>query len=331
MKYKIILYSKYKMAKSYSYPSQFRYQGPRDETFKMFIDNILKDYGDISEKNRSDILDKEGLSYYYLSFTAPSFNPKENYEFLETLGDSTLNKAIMWYLARRFPAINCPDGIDILTRLKIKFIQKKSFASLSEKLGFLPFISTDFNRTISSREASFPGGKESQRDSSTTVSEEMTSTLEDVFEAFFGATELIIDKKYNIGMGYKICYKIVSRLLDKINISINYEDIVDAKTRLKELFDHNKHKGIGIFDYVRLDQDQCKFRKICKAAVRHIQDKGNPSFPPGKLVSRDSFIGIGEAHKYEDAEQLAATQALENLKTKGFVKNIPEEYIKYCT
>jgi len=290
------------MAKSYSYPSQFRYQGPRDETFKMFIDNILKDYGDISEKNRSDILDKEGLSYYYLSFTAPSFNPQENYEFLETLGDSTLNKAIMWYLARRFPAINCPDGIDILTRLKIKFIQKKSFASLSEKLGFLPFISTDFNRTIASL-----------RDSS-------SSTLEDVFEAFFGATELIIDKKYNIGMGYKICYKIVSRLLDKINITINYEDIVDSKTRLKELFDHNKHKGIGTFDYIRLDQDQCKFRKICKASVRHIQDKGNPS-----------FIGIGESHKYEDAEQLAATQALENLKAKGFVKNIPEEYIKYCT
>lgn len=287
------------MAKSYSYPSQFRYQGPRDETFKMFIDNILKDYGDISEKNRSDILDKEGLSYYYLSFTSPSFNQKENYEFLETLGDSTLNKAIMWYLSRRFPAINCPDGIDILTRLKIKFIQKKSFASLSENLGFLPFISTDFNRSIT---------------------EDMMSTLEDVFEAFFGATELIIDKKYKIGMGYKICYKIVSKLLDKINISINYEDLVDAKTRLKELFDHNKHKGIGTFEYVRMDQDQCKFRKICKASVRHTPDKGQPS-----------FIGMGEGHKYEDSEQVAATQALENLKSKGFVKNIPDEYIKYCS
>lgn len=286
------------MAKAYqSYQQAF--QAPRDETFKMFINNILKDYANISEKNRDEILDKEGLSIYYTAFTSPSFNPENNYEFLETLGDSTLNKAIMWYLSRRFPFINTTDGIDILTRLKIKFIQKKSFASLSEKLGFWPFISTNFNRS---------------------VPEDMTNTLEDVFESFFGATEMIIDKKYNIGTGYKICYKIVSRLLDKINISINYEDLVDAKTRLKELVDHNKHKGIGTIEYIKFDADSCKYNKICKSSVRHNPEKGNPV-----------IIGLGEGYKYEEAEQMAANRALEILKTQGFIKNIPEEYNKYCT
>ena len=284
-----------KLPVSMSSMSSTFYQGPRDYTFKMFIDNILKDYADVSDRHRQEILDKTGMLQYSLAFTSPTFNKLENYEFLETLGDSTLNKAIIWYFSRRFPSINSSDGIDILTRLKIKYIQKKSFAALSEKLGFLQFISTNFNRNSV---------------------EDITNTLEDVFESFFGATELIIDDKFKIGTGYKICYKIVSRLLDKLNITIAYEDLVDSKTRLKELFDHNKHRGIGTIEYIKFD---CKY-KLCKASVKHIPEGG-----------QQVIIGTGEGYKYEDADQIAATKSLETLKAQGFIKTIPEEYNKYCT
>jgi dsRNA-specific ribonuclease len=267
------------------------FQGPRDESFKIFINNILKEYGNISEKHRDEILDKEGMSIYSTAFTSPSFNNVDNYQFLEILGDSTLNKSIIWYLSRRFPFINTPDGIDILTRLKIKYIQKKSFASISEKLGFWSFISTNFNRNIQ---------------------EDVTNTLEDVLESFFGATEMIIDKKYKSGTGYKICYKIISKLLDKINISINYEELVDAKTRLKELIDHNKHKGIGIIEYIKFDQGN--------SSIKHIPEKGQPV-----------IIASGKSHKYEEAEQIAASKALDILKGQGFIKSIPDEYNKYCS
>jgi dsRNA-specific ribonuclease len=286
------------MANPYFYSSNPVYHAPRDHNFINFIDKILEEYGDVSKNNRENILDKEGLSYYYASFTSPSYNKDVNYEFMETLGDSTLNKAIIWYFARRFPQINSPDGIDILTRLKIKFIQKKSFSSLAEKLGFWPFISTNFNRSST---------------------EEMIKTLEDVFESFFGATELVIDKKYSIGTGYKVCYRIISRLLDKLNIFINYENLVDSKTRLKELFDHNKHKGIGSLEYLKQVETRGS-DKIYKSAIRRTLETG------------ESFIiGKGEGYKIEDAEQNAATGALETLKEQGFVKIIPDEYIKYCT
>jgi len=289
------------MANPYFYsqnPQQFIYHAPRDQNFIDFIDRILGEYGEVSKNNRENILDKEGVSYYYTVFTSPSYNKDSNYEFMETLGDSTLNKAVIWYFARRFPQINSPDGIDILTRLKIKFIQKKSFFLLAEKLGFWGYISTNFNRDLT---------------------EEKIKTLEDVFEAFFGATELVIDKKYSIGTGYKICYKIISRLLDKLNISINYENLVDSKTRLKELFDHNKHKGIGILEYLKQVETRGA-EKYYKSTVKRTIDTGEYS-----------MIGTGEGYKMEEAEQNAATNALEILKTQGFVKIIPDEYIKYCT
>jgi dsRNA-specific ribonuclease len=277
---------------------QFIYHAPRDHTFTEFIDRILDEYADVSKNNRESILDKEGISYYYTAFTSPSYSKDSNYEFMETLGDSTLNKAIIWYFARRFPQINSPDGIDILTRLKIKFIQKKSFSFLAGKLNFWPFISTNFNRSLN---------------------EEMIKTLEDVFEAFFGTTELIIDKKFSIGTGYKICYKIISRLLDKLDININYESLVDSKTRLKELFDHNKHKGIGTLEYLK-QAETVGAEKLYKSSIKRTIDTG------------ETFIvGRGEGYKMEDAEQNAATNALETLKTQGFVKIIPDEYIKYCT
>lgn len=291
------------MANPYFYSSvpqtqSFIYSAPRDHTFINFIDNIIGQYGQVSKKNRENILDREGLSYYYSAFTSPSYNKENNYEFLETLGDSTLNKGIIWYFARRFPQINSSDGIDILTRLKIKFIQKKSFSSLAEKLGFWPFISTNFNRDIK---------------------DDQIRTLEDVFEAFFGATEMIIDKKYGIGTGYKICYKIISYLFDKLNIHINYEDLVDSKTRLKELFDINKYKGIGSLEYLKT-AEVSGVNKIYKSTVKRKLDNG-----------QYFLIGSGEAFKLEEAEQMAASNALETLKNQGFVKIIPDEYIKYCT
>ena len=279
-------------------PQHIMYSAPRNHNFIEFIDRILEEYGDVSKNNRENILDKEGLSYYASSFTSPSYDENVNYEFMEILGDSTLNKAIIWYFARRFPQINSSDGIDILTRLKIKFIQKKSFSFLAEKVGFWPYISTNFNRELN---------------------EEKIKTLEDVFEAFFGATELVIDKKYSIGTGYKICYKIISRLLDRLSISIDYENLVDSKTRLKELFDHNKHKGIGIFEYLKQVQIRAS-EKIYKSSVKRTVESG------------ESFIiGSGEGYKMEEAEQNAATNSLEMLKTQGFIKIIPDEYIKYCT
>ena len=40
--------------------------------------------------------------------------------------------------------------------------------------------------------------------------------MEDVFEAFTAVTEMFLDKKYGLGVGYRYCYVIISRLLDEL-------------------------------------------------------------------------------------------------------------------
>ena len=71
--------------------------------------------------------------------------------------------------------------------------------------------------------------------------------LEDVFEAFFGATQWAIDKYIGMGSGFAICYNIISNLLDKdVRImkfvkrreqglpAIDYFDVCDSITILKQ-------------------------------------------------------------------------------------------------
>jgi dsRNA-specific ribonuclease len=278
------------------------YKGPRDETFKELLDNILKT-GDVSKKHRDEILNKEGLEYYSLAFTHATFDSQNNYEFLETLGDITLSKCVIWYISKKFPQINVPDGKDILTRLKNKIIQSKSYADFAESLGFWPFISTNMNR-----KSSYLRKK----------------TLEDVLESFFAVTELLLDKTYKVGAGYPVCYKILSKLLDNTGdfIRIDYNHLADKKTRVKEIFDFYNSRGIGKLEYEKngtivLGEDDVIYR----VRAKH-------TFPNGKY--RYIAMGEGDGVDFSIAEQDAAEKVLEVLEKEGYTKTIPQAYVRFC-
>ena len=84
-----------------------------------------------------------------------------------------------------------------------------------------------------------------------TIRYEKKKLLEDTFEAFIGVTELMIDEKIRHNVGYAIVYEILHSVFETVNISLKYEDLYDAKTRLKELFDlYNKgDSNIGTLQY----------------------------------------------------------------------------------
>jgi dsRNA-specific ribonuclease len=292
------------------------YYGKRDKTFILLLQNVIK----IGSPKLTNILtNQEIFKMFSDAFTHETVNNKNNYEFYETLGDATLNKCVLWYISRRFPQINCPDGSDILTKLKIKTIKSESFAAIAESLDFWNFISVEESLRLN------PNKKR--------------SILEDVCEAFFGVLELAVDQVTREGMGYNICYKILSTLLDKTDIKISYDEIVDNKTRVKEIYDaYSKIMG-GTIQYkfqcmycnsefmksAQLDDhfDKC-FRirnqpKIYTSVAYHVSD--------GKSLKMASATGQSP----QQAEQNTAKHVLVYLTNNGYIKNIPVEYTIFCT
>jgi len=256
--------------------------GKRDETFKNFLFQILK--RSKMRNNTIQTIINENVEMYSMAFTHPSADEENNYEYLELMGDSLVNNCIVWYLNGRFPQLRNPQCVKIIARLKINLVSKKSFYEFAEKMGMWSFVSAseDTKRT------------------------KMKKTLEDVFEAFFGATCLIVNERN--GMGYNICYNIIKSLFDEIDISLKYEDLYDAKTRLKETFDLYKYLGKIQYSNQRIEDIQYVEIHMWNENGRILLGKGSSALKP-------------------DAEQKAATNALINLKERHNVsKPIPEIY-----
>lgn len=159
------------------------------------------------------------IDMYEIAFTTPSFDSRYNYEMYEKLGDTAANKFLVWYFYRRFPQFHCPNGVKIISRLQINYASGRSFAVIADKLGFWPYIRIPVDKI------GFVNPKLKRK------------YLEDIFEAFIGVTELILDEHYMIGVGFNVIYSIMESIFDKMDIGLEDVDLFDAKSRLKELFD----------------------------------------------------------------------------------------------
>ena len=186
--------------------------------FKQLIKHILKKYALLNDHYIKIITSPENMLILERAFTHPSYDDTDNYEYLEFIGDSTVNKSIVWYSQRRFPHLRNEQGVQTFSQLKSNLVSKKSLSSLADKLDFWKFV----------------------RMSRETQERDKRKVLEDVFESFIGGIETIVDDCINIHSGYGVCYTIISKILDKIHISLEYKDLKDSKTRLKEIFDKSK-------------------------------------------------------------------------------------------
>ena len=257
------------------------YNGDRGVAFHKTIHSLLKRANIITD----NFVDEESMKVYDQAFTAVSANPNSNYEMYEQLGDVTVNRFIVWYMYKRFPQLKCPRGVKVVARLRINYGARQSFATIGEKLGFWSFISAS----------------EEER------SRRKKDLLEDCVESFIGATESIIDEKHKTGIGQIVVFDILSTIFDEIPISLRYEDLYDAKTRLKELYDFHK-TTLGQLKYTSTRDE------ICGIFSCEVSD------------SVFKIIGKGSASKQKDAEQKGAEVALLTLKRKGFIKTVPSEY-----
>jgi len=263
-------------------------------SFQQFIRNLILPCR-LDSEQLDLITDVLSMRLYQKAFTHVSVNAKHNYEVYEQLGDITVNKFLVWYFHNRFSHnLNSTFGVKIIARLRIKYGSKQFLSELSEKLGFGEYIQVAEVMTHGKR----------------------MSLLEDVFEAFVGVTEYIIDQRIHPGLGYISCYRILESWFNPIPIDLSYEQLFDAKTRLKELFDlYRDTLGTLIYE--------------CEKTIGSEPDGVN------QTVIK-VFRKVGTDRKYicsasspvnkALAEQLASEQALQILAQQGYTKEVPAEY-----
>lgn len=193
--------------------------------FKNFIASLLRK-GNLNQSEIDWVVNTH-LDEYARAFTSMAYDPSNNYEDLEQKGDASANAFLVWYFYNRFPQLNCPEGVPVVARLKIVYSAKATFFKIAKNLGFWSHIRAT----------------QTERDN------KEKSLLEDVFEAFVGATQSIFDNRFETGFGFVIACRMLKSFFDDVHISLEYEDLYDAKTRLKEYFDTNKQIGKLVTDF----------------------------------------------------------------------------------
>lgn len=248
------------------------------------MENFIRDL--LTKSLKEDMVDKilsTSFDRFKAAFTSKDYNEHENYEFFEQLGDLSINKFIVTYMGYRFPQLKSSNGVGVLASLRILYGSKDTLSSLSEKYGMDKFI-------ICTQEEMMDKNK-------------FRNILEDVFEAFFGALEYSIDKLWYQGLGYVFVYDLLSKLFDELYISIDYENLVDAKTRLNELKDEYKIN------------------------IKYKDSRLNDGMFVTELYVENKLAGRGLSNMKKNSQILAAEEALnwieKNLKIK---KEIPERY-----
>ena len=265
------------------------YLGLRDESFRDLIRGLLE-RGKLKAKYIDLLTTDESMKVYGQAFTAASANPDVNYEIFEQLGDVSANKFIVWYAYRRFPQLECPLGVKVVARLRINYGARQSFSEIGERLGFWPYISASEDDRLRKKK----------------------DKLEDCVESFIGCTEYLLDKAFRPGVGYAIVYDILSSIFDEIPMSLRYEDLYDAKTRLKELFDLYKSK-LGTWAFVDNRDDMLAISQVYmippnsrnKQVIKRKIGVGENDVIQ-EAPSDWQMMGEGKAAKKGDAQQKAA-------------------------
>nr|QBK86641.1 MAG: ribonuclease III [Marseillevirus LCMAC102] len=257
------------------------------EEFKTFIISLLQK-ANLQSKTLKKYTDAKSLAIFRQAFTHKSHNPTFNYELLEFYGDTVVNFAVSQYIRKRFPEV---ISMKWLTKLEHNLSSKITLANLAKKAGFLPHILYD---------------KKIVSQSETTL--EHLSMMEDVFEAFFGALVTIFNKSSHRGVGYAVAYTIITSFYNTLDISLKWEDVFDAKSRLKELYDN-----LGwVFN------QNISTRRNQGRLITTIWGYSDPKINIGN--------GIGSTK--QESQETASLVAILFLRNQNIMENIPTPYIK---
>lgn len=290
--------------------------------FIEFITSLLR-RGRVNDANIAMFLTPENIAEARIAFTHASFDPVNNGERYEYFGDPVVNEFVPWYIHGRFPKI---QSIKWLTRIKHNLISKKSLAQIARAQGlekfvrFAPELTTKKGKQflladvvedlkkmtisqISGHQAAFT----------------YLSMLEDSVEAFFGwLVETVLKSGKSHGVAIQICHNILRSFFDNEEISIKYDEVFDAVSRLKELYE-SKARGYKwpndkAYNVVNLEGDKFKVEVFG-------WPKGDKKVDPANRVTLASQTGTDK----DDVKQKAAAEALRVLAKVYHIVELPPD------
>jgi dsRNA-specific ribonuclease len=139
-----------------------------------------------------------------------------------------------------------------------------------------------------------------------------TSLQEDVFEAFIGATEFLIDTRIRMGAGYAIVYDILKSVDDSRPIGISYEELHSPISRLKEIFDRQDvQRGL---DCDHTMKQKVKYETISPETLGTSLYRSTVSYHGQN--GRSVIMADGFGSSKVSAENKAAIGALDFLRSK---------------
>ena len=259
----------------------------------------------IKKKYINVLLSPKSLSYLSTAFTDISDNNENNLAFLHSLGSVTMNQTFVSYLVETYPTYTSAQ----ITNMKKNFFKDYPINKIAE---YAMTIGVDKLIIYNSLK----------------IKVLTTKIIQNVFEATFAAIEIVLDHKYKRGMGFIVCYRLLSMILDDEDINISYEKIVDARTRLKETFDLYKNKKIRFETRCKYLNNQYCTSYLYESTVNGKDLDGKDTYGPFIQVGDHTFNG--KAFTKAEAEENLAIKALAYYKSLGFVKRIPNEYLKFC-
>lgn len=216
--------------------------------------------------------------YWTRVFTHRSIDPNGNYEDLEFFGDKTLNYVFPMYIHYYFEGIGENLTRDKATLFMNKYMSGGYQAKLSDTLGLPDLVWID-----------------------SAVEDIPRSLREDLFEAFVGAVNNIVNDHYGmLSVGVTYAYNIIVALFKDVPLSI--EAIKrPARSQLKEIMD-KLHRPELTFKFVPSDKPS-KGRSM----VVIYSDVGD-------------VVGRGYGDHKDDATDAASLDALQRLEKRGITR-----------
>jgi len=236
-----------------------------------YIKQLLKKYNILDDR----LVDKESMKLWKKAFTHETYDPNNNYEELETLGDSIIKPIFIDYVMRSYDNLTSSQ----ITNMVIYYLSGDFMVNLANKLGLSKYILCKIDIS--------------------------NSIIEDVFESFIGCLYKLGNEKLKDGIGYLLCTIVLYYIFNDENIdkdiianprieinslfgSILWDNVVESITPLQEKqiryilkFPHNAMevlKQLNITNEVIVDKIGINKRKlkydVYNEALRKLDELG---------------------------------------------------------